>query len=227
MPARRDLRLQSRWRTIYEMHFSKKRIIHEHRTLSNLLGRRAVARPAAAGSVGRPGRRRPTASGKKDGGISRITDGKSPNGESRVPQPFAGTEIPGEKRLPAATSRQTEPETETAFNPAGPETKHSGYGQATAAYAPATEPFPAIQKPVDPTRRQNGSGYGSQNETSPYPQRSGNDDERGSSRLSEESRRAIRETVNERLSELRVYVLESDITEAQQAVKSVVEQASF
>lgn len=60
MPARRDLRLQSRWRTIYEMHFSKKRIIHEHRTLSNLLGRRAVARPAAAGSVGRPGRRRPT-----------------------------------------------------------------------------------------------------------------------------------------------------------------------
>ena len=171
--------------------------------------------------------RRQTASGKKDGGISRITDGKSPNGESRVPPPFAGTEIPGEKRLPAATSRQTEPETETAFNPAGPETKHSGYGQATAAYAPATEPFPAIQKPVDPTRRQNGSGYGSQNETSPYPQRSGNDDERGSSRLSEESRRAIRETVNERLSELRVYVLESDITEAQQAVKSVVEQASF
>ena len=123
--------------------------------------------------------------------------------------------------------RQTDPETETAFNPAGPETKHSGYGQATAAYAPATEPFPAIQKPVDPTRRQNGSEYGSQNETSPYPQRSGNDDERGSSRLSEESRRAIRETVNERLSELRVYVLESDITEAQQAVKSVVEQASF
>ena len=41
--------------------------------------------------------RRQTASGKKDGGISRITDGKSPNGESRVPQPFAGTEIPGEK----------------------------------------------------------------------------------------------------------------------------------
>lgn len=111
------------------------------------------------------------------------------------------------------------PKRETAFNPAGPETKHSGYGQATAAYAPVTEPFPAIQKPVDPTRRQNGSGYGSQNETSPYPQRSGNDDERGSSRLSEESRRAIRETVNERLSELRVYVLESDITEAQQAVK--------
>ena len=126
--------------------------------------------------------RRQTASGKKDSGISRITDGKSPNGESRVPQPFAGTEVPGEKRLPAAISRQTDPETETAFNPAGPETKHSGYGQAT---------------------------------------------ERGSSRLSEESRRAIRETVNERLSELRVYVLESDITEAQQAVKSVVEQASF
>ena len=160
--------------------------------------------------------RRQTASGKKDSGISRITDRKSPNGESRVPQPFAGTEVPGEKRLPAAISRQTDPETE-----------HSGYGQATAAYAPATEPFPAIQKPVDPTRRQNGSEYGSQNETSPYPQRSGNDDERGSSRLSEESRRAIRETVNERLSELRVYVLESDITEAQQAVKSVVEQASF
>ena len=86
--------------------------------------------------------------------------GKTPNGESRVPQPFAGTEVPGEKRLPAAISRQTDPETETAFNPAGPETKHSGYGQATAAYAPATEPFPAIQKPVDPTRRQNGSGYG-------------------------------------------------------------------
>ena len=92
--------------------------------------------------------RRQTASGKKDSGISRITDRKSPNGESRVPQPFAGTEVPGEKRLPAAISRQTDPETETAFNPAGPETKHSGYGQATAAYAPATEPFPAIQKPV-------------------------------------------------------------------------------
>lgn len=45
--------------------------------------------------------RRQTASGKKDSGISRITDGKSPNGESRVPQPFAGTEVPGEKRLPA------------------------------------------------------------------------------------------------------------------------------
>ena len=72
--------------------------------------------------------RRQTASGKKDSGISRITDGKSPNGESRVPQPFAGTEVPGEKRLPAAISRQTDPETETAFNPAGPETKHSVSG---------------------------------------------------------------------------------------------------
>ena len=37
----------------------------------------------------------------------------------------------------------------------------------------------------------------------------------------------VRRTVEEKLSELKVYVLESDITEAQEAVKAVVKQASF
>ena len=37
----------------------------------------------------------------------------------------------------------------------------------------------------------------------------------------------VRQVVNDQLAQLRVYVLESDITEAQQAVKTVVKQASF
>ena len=37
----------------------------------------------------------------------------------------------------------------------------------------------------------------------------------------------VRQVVKEQLAELKVYVLESDITEAQQAVKTVVKQASF
>ena len=61
--------------------------------------------------------RRQTASGKKDSGISRITDRKSPNGESRVPQPFAGTEVPGEKRLPAAISPPNRSRNGNGFQP--------------------------------------------------------------------------------------------------------------
>lgn len=189
-------------------------------------------REAAADPAGED--RRQAASGKtgesEDGGsaaVMQVADRESPNGESRVPQPFARTEISGEKRLPAATSRQTDPEMETVYSPTGTGKERPGYGQTTAAYALAADPFPAIRKPADPTHRQNKPGYGPQSETSSYPQQNGDDNDRSSSRLSEESRRAIRETVNERLSELRVYVLESDITEAQQAVKSVVEQASF
>lgn len=41
------------------------------------------------------------------------------------------------------------------------------------------------------------------------------------------TREQVGEMIDSRLSQLRVYVLESDITEAQQAVRSVVEQASF
>lgn len=37
----------------------------------------------------------------------------------------------------------------------------------------------------------------------------------------------VRQVVEEKLSELKVYVLESDITDAQQAVKTVVKQATF
>lgn len=37
----------------------------------------------------------------------------------------------------------------------------------------------------------------------------------------------VRKMIDERLDALRIYVLESDITQAQQAVKSVVELASF
>ena len=37
----------------------------------------------------------------------------------------------------------------------------------------------------------------------------------------------VRQVVEEKLSELKVYVLESDITDAQQAVKAVVKQATF
>lgn len=37
----------------------------------------------------------------------------------------------------------------------------------------------------------------------------------------------VRQVVKEKLSELKVYVLESDITDAQQAVKAVVKQATF
>lgn len=40
-------------------------------------------------------------------------------------------------------------------------------------------------------------------------------------------RQTIRQVVEEKLSELKVYVLESDITDAQQAVKTVVKQATF
>lgn len=41
------------------------------------------------------------------------------------------------------------------------------------------------------------------------------------------SRREIGDMIDGRLSELRVYVLESDITQAQQSVKSIVELSSF
>lgn len=40
-------------------------------------------------------------------------------------------------------------------------------------------------------------------------------------------KQTVRQVVNEQLAELKVYVLESDITDAQQAVKTVVKQASF
>ena len=40
-------------------------------------------------------------------------------------------------------------------------------------------------------------------------------------------RQQIGEMIDSRLNSLRVYVLESDITDAQRSVKTVVEQASF
>jgi hypothetical protein len=41
------------------------------------------------------------------------------------------------------------------------------------------------------------------------------------------SRAEVQELITEALSSLRVYVVESDITTAQQTVRTIVEQASF
>lgn len=89
--------------------------------------------------------------------------------------------------------------------------------------------FPGIQNPTNvysPDGRTAGSRiYGD----TAGPEGDGGEDggTANGTTLSENERSEIHRIVNDRLSELRVYVLESDITDAQQAVKSVVEQASF
>lgn len=178
--------------------------------------------------------RRRTTSEKNDGQTSgdpsvaaRATNGKSRNAGGLVSLPSAASEISEEKKAPAESFVQTDPETGTAYSPAGFETGANGYGRAAAVHTPAADPFPAIQKPADPTYRQNVPTNVPQNETSSDRQQNEAGYDRNLSRLPEESRREIHEMINDRLTELRVYVLESDITEAQQAVKSVVEQASF
>ncbi len=67
---------------------------------------------------------------------------------------------------------------------------------------------------------ESGERYGPSRNSSPFPAS-------GYGENPFPTRAEVAEMIDDRLAGLRIYVLESDITEAQQAVKSVVERAQF